>query len=57
MQSGLTGISKLSNGDLNPIEMLNSESELSSYPATTSENSHNAFNITFNTDNGYNQFS
>lgn len=47
LQSGLTDIPELSNGELNPIAMLYSDQELNPYPAVTSVNSHNAYNITY----------
>ena len=47
VQDNLTGISELSNGDLNPIEMLYSNEDLNEYPETIENvNRLNAYNIT-----------
>ena len=53
VQSGLSGISELPSGDLNPIDMLYSDSNLPEYPSTTDANDNNAYNITFSSMNLY----
>ena len=49
----MSGVSTLSNGDYNPIEMLFSTDDLDPYPETTEANFKNAYNISVSSNNLY----
>ena len=48
LQDDVPNIETLSNGDANPVQMLYTDEDLSTYPATEEDiNNKNAYNITF----------
>ena len=52
-QDGVPDIEELSNGDLNPIDLLYSTKHLNDYPETTYDNWKNAYNISVSADDLY----
>ena len=53
VQEGVPDIGTLSNGDLNPIDLLYSTHKLNGYPETTYDNYKNAYNISVSAYNLY----